>query len=189
MGKDKLPEMLTGTRVCLREVEEKDLELLVQWRNDPENNKWFFNARPLTLDGQQKWLESVRNDPWREFFIITSMPENLKPVGTIGLCHIDHEHRCAEFGNLLIGEETDRGKGYTKEAVRLVLDHAFFDLGLNRLYLEVFSHNHVAISFYKRRGFVIEGVLRNARFKNGRYLNVIIMGLLKYEYLEAKHGK
>jgi len=181
--------ILSGTGIRLRHVEEKDLELLVKWRNDPENNKWFFNIRPLAMETQKQWLEKVSADNSRKFFIIEVLSENFRQVGTIGLYDIDYDHKCAEFGNFLIGEEKDRGKGYTKEAFRLLVDHAFFDLGLNKLYLYVFTHNHVARVFYWKNGFIKEGILRNAKFKNGRYMDVTIMGLLKYDYMEAKDRK
>jgi RimJ/RimL family protein N-acetyltransferase len=73
-----------------------------------------------------------------------------------------------------IGNETDRGKGYGKEALSLVLQYAWRTLNLNRVQLKVFAHNERALHAYLAAGFEQEGRLRRAAFIDGRWQDVII---------------
>lgn len=71
------------------------------------------------------------------------------------------------------------GKGFGTEAMELIIDHMFNDLKLNRLQLEVLSHNVRGIRAYEEVGFVKEGILREALFYQGIYSDEIIMSILK----------
>lgn len=70
------------------------------------------------------------------------------------------------------------------EAVRLAMQFAFERLRLNRLQLEVFSHNISALKAYEKAGFKREGTVREALYMNEKYSDEIIMGILKREYEE-----
>jgi RimJ/RimL family protein N-acetyltransferase len=72
--------------------------------------------------------------------------------------------------------------GYGSEAVRLLLIRGFKQLGLNRIYLEVFIDNERAIKSYIKNGFVKEGILREAGFVKGQRKSLIIMSILKAEF-------
>ncbi|BBP87367.1 GNAT family protein, partial [Bacillus safensis] len=64
----------------------------------------------------------------------------------------------------------------------MVQAFAFDTLELNRLELEVFSHNPRAFRSYEKAGFQYEGKRRQALYFNGTYSDVIIMGILREEY-------
>jgi RimJ/RimL family protein N-acetyltransferase len=98
---------------------------------------------------------------------------------------VDPVNRTGEFG-ILIGEKAYWNQGYGGEATRLALKHGFDDLNLHRIFLRVYSTNSRAIACYKGAGFVQEGVLREAIYKNGVYIDEIIMGILKPEWDELK---
>nr|MBA3627817.1 GNAT family N-acetyltransferase [Chloroflexota bacterium] len=76
------------------------------------------------------------------------------------------------------------GQGYGTEAASLMLAHAFERLGLHRVGLSVFSFNERAIRSYEKAGFRIEGRLRDAIARDGRYWDEIQMGALRPEWLE-----
>ena len=76
-------------------------------------------------------------------------------------------------------------KGYGTEATKLAQKFAFEVLKLNRLELEVFSHNIRGIKAYGKAGFKIEGILRQAHHINQTYSDEIIMGILKEEYSKS----
>ena len=78
------------------------------------------------------------------------------------------------------------GKGYGTEAIQLVLAFVFEELRLNRLQLEVYSHNLRGIRAYEKAGFKQEGILREALFYNGQYSDEIIMSVLRSEYQNKK---
>lgn len=78
------------------------------------------------------------------------------------------------------------GKGYGTEAIELVLKFVFAELKLNRLQLEVFSHNERGIRAYEKNGFKREGVLREALHYNGAFSDEIIMAIIRSDYLKEK---
>ena len=108
--------------------------------------------------------------------------ESNRLIGSCQLHSINHVHRSAEL-QIRIGEPFQRGQGYGTEAVRLLLDFAFKDLNLHRVYLHVFSTNAAAILIYKKVGFVHEGLLRKAAHIDGAYVDVVVMGILRDEHV------
>lgn len=90
----------------------------------------------------------------------------------------------------MIGNEDNRGKGIGTFAVTSIVDHAFFNLNLRKLQLEVFElevleYNQVAQKLYRKIGFVEEGRRCKAVFKDSQYVDELIMGLLRDDYLRA----
>ena len=67
-------------------------------------------------------------------------------------------------------------------AVTAMLKHAFFNLNLRRVELGVLENNAAARHLYEKVGFVQEGVKREANYKNGKYVNMIMMSILKEEF-------
>jgi RimJ/RimL family protein N-acetyltransferase len=53
---------------------------------------------------------------------------------------------------------------------------------MNRLWLLVLENNKVALSLYRKAGFVEEGRQRKAIFRDGRYLDYLMMSILRSEY-------
>lgn len=81
------------------------------------------------------------------------------------------------------------GQMLCAEATRLVLEHAFATIGLHRVELEVYDHNPRALHVYRRVGFRVEGVRREALRWEGRYHDAIIMGLLASEWRAAADAR
>ena len=176
--------MIQGKRVVLREVEDSDLEVMTRWRNDPEINKYFFTHEPTTVERQRQWIASNRERKDEKLFIIASADNPKRPIGTVGLVHIDHHHRRAEWGRFLIGDASARESGFGSEALYLSLKYAFQDLNLERLYLEVYSWNETARAFYEKFGFTLEGTYRAHVYSDGQFHDVALYGLLRSEFLE-----
>jgi len=86
----------------------------------------------------------------------------------------------------MIGLEQNRGKGIGTFAVTSIVNHAFFNLNLRRLSLEVLEYNQVAYNLYRKVGFVEEGRKRKAVFKRGCYVDELVMGLLRDDYVNNK---
>lgn len=169
--------MIQGDRVLLRPMERDDVDAVVRMRSDPTVLAQLFGEAPPTRDGHLRWFEEMRARGDRQEFVIMDRASG-HAVGTIGLSRIDPAHRRAEYG-VLIGEANARDKGFAAEASRLLLGYAFGRLGLNRVYLHVFSENEAAIRLYRRVGFVPEGILRQHVYKGGRFRDVAVMGILK----------
>ena len=83
---------------------------------------------------------------------------------------------------MIVGDPQDRQHGYGAEAIELLLDYAFDELGLNRVSLSVFEFNEVAISTYAELGFREEGRLRRALLRDGAFHDAILMSVLASEW-------
>jgi RimJ/RimL family protein N-acetyltransferase len=82
----------------------------------------------------------------------------------------------------MLGEKEFWNKGYGTEAMQLVLQHGFQTLNLNRIMLEVYTTNPRAIRCYEKVGFVHEGCKRQGMYKNGVYIDVLLMSVLRQEW-------
>jgi UDP-4-amino-4,6-dideoxy-N-acetyl-beta-L-altrosamine N-acetyltransferase len=160
--------------IYLRRLTKKDLSLIIKWRNTPEIKKWFFSNERFTIEKQIKWYEEYRKKKDARCFIIC---KKSKPIGTVSLYDIDHKEKKAQFGRLLIGQKQDRGKGYAKQATKIMIKYAFCELRLKEVFLEIFRDNIKAISIYRKCGFKQEGNSRKKVFKHGRFKDVILMSI------------
>jgi UDP-4-amino-4,6-dideoxy-N-acetyl-beta-L-altrosamine N-acetyltransferase len=176
----RIGDLIVGRKVALRGFEEKDITKLVQWRNDPSVNRHFFEYEPSTVEKQRRWLEAVSSRDDEKFFIISNLQG--EAIGTVGLNGINYRSRHAEWGRFMIGDKRYLGKGYALEAMHLSIRYAFSHLNLHRLYLMVFEWNKRARSMYERFGFRREGILRDHVFRDGKYLDVVVYGLLVQEF-------
>ena len=103
-------------------------------------------------------------------------------LGCVYLLNIDRTNSCADF-SIMIGDTQNRGKGLGSFATKEMLRHAFYDLNLHRVQLQVLTLNNRAINMYLKCGFVEEGIRRKAIFKNGRYIDIMMMSVLREDYV------
>ncbi len=172
---------MNGSRsVVIRPMQATDTADIVRWRNDPAVLAQFFGAEPPTPASHIRWFENMLKRGDRQEFIIVTQPEQ-RPIGVVNLSNIDLQNLRAEYG-ILIGESDARGSGYAFAASELILERAFQDLKLNRLYLYVFVDNFAAIKLYTRLGFQIEGTLRQYICKRGLFYDVYEMAILADEW-------
>ena len=85
----------------------------------------------------------------------------------------------------LASKQSDKGswgQGYGTEATRLVVQHAFATLNLNRVWLEVYEYNPRGLRAYEKVGFRKEGVKRQDNYRAGRYWDTIVMAILREEW-------
>ncbi|TCJ03573.1 GNAT family N-acetyltransferase [Cytobacillus praedii] len=173
----------------------EDAELYHSWRNDMEV---MVSTNPsldlYTLQDTKEFVENVvlSSSSSKSYIIIEK--ELSKPIGITSLINIDYKNRNAEC-IIDIGEKDFWGKGYAKEALKLLLDFAFQEMNLHRVSLKVFSFNEKAINLYAKIGFKHEGVSRHSLFRNGHWHDIFHMGILQSEFIhlgpegEEKGGK
>jgi RimJ/RimL family protein N-acetyltransferase len=100
-----------------------------------------------------------------------------KPIGNIRLFNIHPIHRRAEL-SLLFYDKSEWSRGYATEAVRAVVNFAFSDLKLHRVFADYYSINIASSMMFKKVGFVDEGVFRDHFFVgDGKYVDSVRIGL------------
>lgn len=170
---------LIGKEVYLRPITYDDTDLIVKWRNQDNVRKYFFYRKDFTREGHEKWLkEKVETGLVAQF--VVCLKENDIPVGSTFLRDIDQDHGKAEFG-FFLGEADVRGRGIGKDIVRLTVDYGFRELNLHRIYSRAYESNKPSIACFLHCGFAKEGVLKDSVYADGKYHNVVVMGLIRDE--------
>ena len=159
--------------MCIRD---RQAQQYYEWVNDPAVTDGVgTTANVISLEGEQRWLAENSGD--YQFAIVLQGQDRL--IGNCGIKEIDWKRRCGEVG-LFIGSEADRGKGYGKEVLRLLLGYCFETLNLHNVELHVFSFNARAIAAYKSVGFREAGRRREAYFLHGAWYDLSLIHILKY---------
>ncbi len=165
----------------LRRPEPIDAEPLYSQKNDPEVTSLLggFSAG-FSLADVKDWIENQRHVNNKIIWTIAEVKTN-KCVGHVGFYDIDYRIRSAEFA-IMIGEKSEWGKGLGKGCTRRVIEFGFMELNLNRIFLYVVESNARAIQLYHSMGFRDEGLLRQAQFRAGRYVDLLLMSMLNEEF-------
>lgn len=170
-------EMLVETKVKLSPILKEDAPILFKWINDAETVRFNNTYKPISWESHIVWFEALGKDTSKVIFGIRSFEDD-RLIGTIQLTNIHTIYRSAEI-SIRIGEHSDRNRGVGSAAIKLAVQFAFNDLNLMRVYLHVFADNSRAVSVYKKIGFLEEGRLQRAAYINGKWVDVLVMALLK----------
>ena len=182
--------MIYGKRIRLRGVEKTDVPKFYEWINDPEVTAGLAMYLPMSMSDEEKWFESVgsRDQHEKPMAIEIKEGKDWKLIGNCGFFNTEWTHRMGELG-IMIGDKTAWNKGYGTETMELLLKHGFETLNLHRIFLRVYSTNPRAIRAYEKAGFVHEGTMREAVYKNGKYADIHFMSVLRPEWDARSEGK
>ena len=151
--------------VSIRKFEYGDIEKKVEWINNPLINEYLHYDIPITVDGTKKWFESKSANRYDCVIEYDGVP-----IGLIGLLQIDDVNQKAEY-YISLGEIDYLGKGVASKATELILNYAFIDLQLNKVYLNVDADNSRACRFYDKSGFKKEGYFKKEIFARGHLID------------------
>jgi RimJ/RimL family protein N-acetyltransferase len=180
--------IIYGERIRLRAVERDDIKTFHEYVNDPEVTRGLSLYLPMSLADEEKWFGSMRDPNENPLAIEIRKGRAWKLIGNCGVFGIEMTNRSGELG-IIIGEKSEWDKGYGAEAMTLLLRHGFETLNLHRIYLRVYADNVRAVRSYEKAGFVLEGRLRDAVYKSGRYDDVLMMSVLRPEWDARKKEK
>lgn len=172
---------LRGEHVYLRPAEPADAELV---------HHWYSDARVLSLMGElpralarwQRRFDPAEGDGVEYFSFMICRLSDDEPVGRTDVLYIDRHNGSAAFG-ITIGDPSLWGRGLGTDAINAVVDFAFGQLRLERLWLGTDARNTRAHAAYAKAGFTVEGRLRHAYFQDGQFVDEIRMAMLREEWL------
>jgi RimJ/RimL family protein N-acetyltransferase len=168
---------LTGERVELRTHERRYFPLYATWYGDREIWRLTsWSAMPLGRRAVERLFEDRELSSSYESFAVHRRDEP-EPIGVISLMNLSETHASADL-SVILGRPKDRARGYGAEAIELILRYGFEELELHRVALSVFAFNEVAIAAYRKIGFLEEGRLRDAIYRDGAYHDAILMSIL-----------
>lgn len=171
-----------GSAVYLRPVLREDLANLTRWINDPEVTQNLTTVFPKSPEDEDKWFEGLQEKQGVDVVFTIALKEGDRQIGIMGLHGINTVNRTATTGSF-IGEKEDRGKGYGAEAKMLLLHYAFQTLNLRKINSVVYATNTASRRCLKKCGYKGEGVQEKQIYRNGEYVDLIIMGVFKEKFL------
>lgn len=170
--------MIVGRCTALRAIEEGDLAQLLAWRNRPELRRFFREYRELNSTQQRQWFDArVNGDPsTRMFAVVHTDTDTL--LGAAGLCYIDWVNRTADF-SLYIGHEgLYIDTVLAPDAATAMIGYAFDELGLNRLWSEIYAFDTAKTRFFEQLGFSLDGRHRQTHWAEGAWHDSLYFSLL-----------
>lgn len=174
--------MIRGSLVGLRSIEEEDLPQLMEWRNEPTFRQFFREYRELGSYNQRQWFDSVvTSDKSTIMFTIINLA-NGELLGCCGLCYINWIQRTADL-SLYIGGSYIDDHGFAREACKLLFDYGFGEIGLHKIWTEIYDFDAKKYDLYTDLGFSQDGLLRENYFHAGTWHDSRIMSLLTTEWL------
>ncbi|WP_186647732.1 GNAT family N-acetyltransferase [Fluviispira vulneris] len=173
--------MIQFESIYLMPIEEKYLKILQIWRNNSEFRQYFREYKELNYDDQQRWLNKINSENSNNlmFGVFDSLTKEL--IGVCGLCNINFIYRNAELSMYIGINNLYIDDVYAPDVATALIRYAYFDLNLERIWCEVYEIDIKKSKLIEKIGFKKEGILRNNVFKNGKYLNSIIYGVIRSE--------
>lgn len=179
---------LKGKLVTLRSIEREDIEIIRDGINNPDMEKSIVGwAYPISKKDQEKWFESYSPSDRMLRFVIETETDGV--VGLTGLRDIDWKNGTADNAGIRIFNKELHGRGLATDAQFTLYRYAFEELRLNRISGKLLEENKASLRMDEKIGFKVEGIQREAIFKNGVYHNVYLMGLLKSDYEQIVRDK
>lgn len=173
--------------IYFRTFEETDLDNIYKWMNDDDLKKLSVGLnRRMSLEECRSWL-SVRTNhsPYSEWWAICSC-ENNQMIGYACLTNIHYINRSADFSGIMICDKEYQDGLAWVETYKFILEYAFDRLNMNRVYGHYLADHKLSSSMSKAMFFTIEGIEREAIFKNSRYHDLVIASILANEYRKHK---
>lgn len=165
--------------IYIREMTYEDTDLIVEWRNKDSVRKNFIYQALFTRESHENWIRTMVETGKVVQMMICEITTG-RAVGSVYIRDIDPMHQKAEYG-IFIGEDEARGKGYGTAAARLMIQYCFEEMKLHRLFLRVYAENAQAIGSYEKAGFVKEAYLHDDVYVDGRYRDIVLMGIINQQ--------
>ena len=180
------PTSVEAETVRLRRAGRDDLDFLVDLVNNEEVEPYLAAVRPRDREGVLAEIERslARPDESGVFVIEVREGDGWRPAGMMVFELTNRRSRIANLGGLAVHPDL-RGRHLSDEAARLFQRHLIFDLGFHRLQLECYGFNERAIRHAERAGFVREGVKRKAYWRDGRWVDGVLFGLVREDLEQA----
>lgn len=162
-----------GERLCLRQAEEQDLDYIMELTHAPEN-------KPFIVPFDREMHEKAIANPTETMDIIVERKEDGARVGYFYVHGLKSEAKEIEWTHVIMGV---KGQGYGHEAMKLIKAWSFLDKGFHRAWLDCKDYNERALHLYESEGMIREGLIRETLLTDGRYENLVILGMLDREYM------
>ncbi len=172
-------ELLESEKVRLTTLSPSDLPSIVGWQNDLSKTL-TIGKKPVT---PEEWLKAQQENANYVFGIRLKDDDTL-----IGVCRIINVMGQAHHGQATVamGHPHFSEQSYMADAIRAMLRYVFMDVNMNRVYARISSAEEATIGAFEDAGMQIEGRIRQAEYQNNQYIDTVVLGILKQEWMEQE---
>lgn len=165
-------------RVYLRALEPEDYKVSIKWRKDDEIWDMLGGTKYFVSEAYEKdWVEKTIFNS-KDIKLAVCLVENDRYIGNVYMTDINMTNRSCH-SHILIGEREYWGQGYANEALMLAVDYMFNERNIHRIQANVLESNIASLKMHEKCGYKVEGLLRDAVYKNGEYQNQYVLSLLR----------
>ncbi|MFW9833159.1 MAG: GNAT family N-acetyltransferase [Candidatus Thorarchaeota archaeon] len=165
-------QLADGREVVLRLLRSDDKELLMEMFASMSENALFWSNPPYDEPKIDRWMTGSKTG----LSLVALSTDRLVGITAV---YQDPRPRLRRVGGMMIYIHQDfHGVGLGTEMTNHLLTLAR-NKDLHRISLDVVEDNKAAVKLYKKLGFEIEGVMRDAYFgADNKYHNLLVMGIL-----------
>ena len=166
--------------IQLKPFEQAQFNTLISWINNEELlltiAGTYFNF-PLTTDQLQQYVNDETSD---SFSVVDAFTNTV--IGHAEI--VKSGNQLYKIDKLLIGDQSNRGKGIGKQVMRELLKYAFEKLDAATVELNVFDWNTAGIRCYEGVGFVLNPDKKQTFEVNGKTWQALNMRIEKDRWSE-----
>lgn len=172
--------MSSHKSIRARKMRESDLEKVLRWRNHPYVRKCMLSQHEITMTEHRAWFERSANDAARALLVVD---EDDLTIGCVVFSNVSREGT-ADWS---FYADPDSPAGTGRKVCEAALDFAFRELQIHKVAGQVLDFNKGSIRTHLRLGFAQEGILREHHLIDGKHLDLIVFGLLSYEWRKQNY--
>ncbi len=165
-------ETLKGNSIYLRALEPDDLDFIHSIENNEHVWELGNTVAPFSKYILKRYLRNAHRDVYevKQLRLVICNSQNDDTFGLIDLFDCDFKNKRAGIG-ILIADVENRGKGFGKEALKLLANYCKQHLNLHQLYCNISEENKQSLKLFKGEGFEIIGLKKDWNYSNGNYQN------------------
>lgn len=162
-------------KLIMKPLKRSDTDNIMTWVNDPEvvRNLQHFNKK-FTKQDEQKYVKKILSS--KNDYVFSFFKKTKEYIGQGGIHQIAWDNKLGRLSIIIKREHWN--KGYAQEILPALVNHAFKNLKLHKIWLMHWKENKKAGHLYKKLGFVNEGVLKDEYFWKGKYHDMIRIAIL-----------
>lgn len=181
--------MLKGNLIYLRLFEPEDYKKTYEWHNDFDLMKSTCGPlRFASKEIEKEWVYSKSTHNQNDIYFAICAIENDEMIGWYSISNIDFRNRKCQCSGVVIGDKRYRGGEAYEEAGNLVFQYIINELNMNRISCSCLQEHLLSRAEMEASFWELEGIERQAIFKNGRYHDICHYAILRDDYFKHLHA-
>ncbi len=183
----RLTKQLITNRLRLVPLDFDHLEAMMTWVNDQSviANSSYWRQGENTAKKVAGFILDQEKDQQVAYFAVVARGDcqaseeaNLGYIGNVHLLNINVTHRHCQLGITIKSAAWNRG--FAQEAIPALIDFAFEELNMNKVYVQLFTDNELGIHLWRDKlGFEINAKFTDHYFVNGAFHDMVQLTLMR----------